>query len=564
MKDIWFFFQLFKPYWLWLSAGTVMALMTSLAAITLLGLSGWFICAAAVAGALAPDGIPAGFNFMQPAAQIRALAIIRTLGRYAERWLTHEATFRVLVEIRCWFFGRLIRLSPGQVSARHSGDLLSRLTQDIDALDAVYLKILLPIIIVLVAALGVIWLTGLISCQLALILTLTVLLAALLSPWIFNRLGRKPAQREVLINQQFKVALLDFLQSMEDIKSYRLVERFKQSLVNQTEQLLEVQYKSQQLTALSSAFVLFLAHATVLLFLYFGVQALADDLTGPQLALLIFTVIALFEWILPVNIAMQMLGKTIESARRVKGMAELSPAVAAPASPETLPMQNDIQIEDVSFRYNDVSPWVLQHLNLAIPASRRIAIMGASGEGKTSILSLLLRYFDPQQGQITLGGKPYRQLDPDQLMTRFSLLSQHSHLLLGSLRDNLRIAKPDADEAQLHQALQQAGLARWLAMLPEGLDTWLGEHGARVSGGEARRITLARVYLKNAPVVLLDEPTEGLDGETEKWVLQQLEVITRGKTVVMVTHKSAGFYWMDNVYQLSEGRLVQHHFYTEG
>jgi ATP-binding cassette subfamily C protein CydC len=553
MNDLWFFLKLFKPYRTWLLAGALMAVITALASISLLGLAGWFICASAVAGALAPDGVAVSFNFMQPAAQIRALAITRTLARYGERWLTHEATFRVLAEIRYWLFARLIKLSPGQLSARHSGDLLSRITQDIDALDAIYLRILVPVAVVIIAVSGSVFLAWQYDSALAAVLLLSVVLTALCLPALFKRLGQKAAEQDVMLNSHFNSLLVDYLQGLDDLKAGRAINRFKQKLQELVTERLNAQQKNQRLSALSAALLLLAANLTVLIFLYIGVR---HPVSGPQLAMLIFVVLALFEWIAPMNHAVQMLGKTTASARRIRTIAEMPPAITVPASAMAIPDGNNVALKNVGFRYASTQPWVLQNLDLSIPAGKKIAIVGASGAGKSTLLHLLLRYFDPDRGAVYFGTADYRQLDPEPLMTRFSLLSQHTHLLLGSVRDNLMIAKPDASEQQLRQAITQAGLKRWLENLPEGLDSWLGEHGARVSGGEARRIALARIYLKDAPIVLLDEPTEGLDDETEQAVLQQLERLCQHKTVVMVTHRHTGLTWMDTVYRLQDGRLV--------
>ena len=554
MKDLFYLLPLFKPWWGRLLGGGVLAVLTALAAIALLGLSGWFICAAAVAGAMAPDGVAVTFNFMQPAAEIRALAIIRTLGRYGERWLTHDATFKVLAEIRYWFFSRLIRLTPGQLSGKHSGDVLSRITVDIDALDAIYLRIILPLAIVVIASALVLTRVYVYSAQLALILALALVVAVGVLPWLFSYLSEKSAQQDVEQNNRLKIALLDYLHGLDDILAYQAGERLKQSILATTKDLLTWQRRNQQFNALSSALLFLVAHLTLFAFLYLGARFVPQTLTGVQLALLIFVVLALFEWILPFNSAMQMLGKTRRSAQRIRHLAEMAPAISTP-NPAPLPDDNSIQLQHIYFRYTDSGPWVLNKLDLFIPSAQKIAIIGQSGAGKTTLLHLLLRYFDPQHGTVSLGGVNYRQIEFDALMTRCAVLSQHSRLLSGSVRDNLRLAKPDARDAELTAALAAAGLGAWLPRLPDGLDSWLGEQGANVSGGEARRIALARVYLKNAAIVLLDEPCEGLDMETERDVLQRLETMMRRKTVIMVTHRTAGLDWMDVVYELKHGVL---------
>jgi ATP-binding cassette subfamily C protein CydC len=214
-----------------------------------------------------------------------------------------------------------------------------------------------------------------------------------------------------------------------------------------------------------------------------------------------------------------------------------------------------LQLIDVSFRYPDQQSWVLKNISLNIPQGRKIAIIGPSGSGKTTFLHLLMRYYDPGQGSVLLAGQDVKQLNADELMTCFGVLSQRSQLFAASIKENLLIAKPDASATELGKAIKAAGLEKFIGYLPEGLDTWVGESGVKVSGGEARRIALARLYLKNAPVLILDEPTEGLDSETERDVFKALADFARDKTVVMVTHREAGLGLVDTVYGMERGVL---------
>jgi ATP-binding cassette subfamily C protein CydC len=209
----------------------------------------------------------------------------------------------------------------------------------------------------------------------------------------------------------------------------------------------------------------------------------------------------------------------------------------------------------VSFRYSDQQDPVLKNISLTIPQGSKIAIVGANGSGKTTLLHLLMRYYDPDQGSVLLAGQNLKQLDADELMSCFGVLSQRSQLFAASIKENLLIAKPDALATELDTAIKAAGLENFICYLPEGLDTWVGESGVKVSGGEARRIALARLYLKNAPVLILDEPTEGLDSETERDVFIALANFAKDKTVVMVTHREAGLNLVDVVYGMERGVL---------
>jgi ATP-binding cassette subfamily C protein CydC len=222
-----------------------------------------------------------------------------------------------------------------------------------------------------------------------------------------------------------------------------------------------------------------------------------------------------------------------------------------------LPGRYDLQLNDVSFRYPEQQNWVLKNISLTIPQGSKIAIVGANGSGKTTLLQILMRYYDPEQGSVLLAGQDFKQLDVDELMTCFGVLSQRSQLFAASIKENLLIAKPNASATELADAIQAAGLEKFISYLPEGLDTWVGESGVKVSGGEARRIALARLYLKNAPVLILDEPTEGLDSDTERDVFKALATFARDKTVVMVTHREAGLGLVDIVYGMEQGVLCK-------
>ncbi|TAN69492.1 MAG: thiol reductant ABC exporter subunit CydC [Methylobacter sp.] len=556
MKDLWFFLKLFKPHSAWLMGGILLSLLTAFAAIALLTLSGWFISASAIAGLIAVDGNTAAFNFMLPAAQIRALAIARTLGRYGERVVTHEATFRVLARIRSWFFGQLIPLVPGRLSAMRSGDLLSRMTADIDALDALYLRLLAPAV---VAAIGVTAVTVFLACY-APVISLTtgfmLMIASIWAPWIFNRLGRAGAEEIVVLAANFRIRQLDMMQGLADLIVNRAYGRFSDKLGQFSDLMINTQRQNNRLSAISSAFTLLLSQLTLLMALVLTAIAFKDGLlSGADSALVVFCVIAAFELVTPLPQAMQMLAKTQKAARRIRQVTEMSPTIRPSNQPLALPGNYDLQLNDVSFRYFEQQDWVLKNISLTILQGGKVGIVGASGSGKTTLLQLIMRCYDPEQGSVLLAGQNIRQLDADELMTCFGVLSQRSQLFAATIKENLLLAKPDATATELNAAVKAAGLEGFIGHLPEGLETWVGESGVKVSGGEARRIALARLYLKNAPVLILDEPTEGLDSDTERDVFKALADFSRDKTVIMVTHRKAGLGLVDVVYGMEQGVL---------
>ena len=556
MKDLWFFLKLFKPHSGWLLSGIILSLLTAFASIALLTLSGWFISASAIAGLVVIDGNAPAFNFMLPAAQIRALAITRTLGRYGERLVTHEATFRVLAGIRSWFFQQLIPLVPGRLSALRSGDLLSRMTADIDALDALYLRLLAPAVVAIIGVTVVTVFLAFYAPVISLATGLMLLIASVLVPWIFNRLGQSGAEHMVVLAANFRIRQVDMMQGFADLIANQAYGRFGHFLEQFSDLMLNTQRQNNRLSAISSAITFLLAQITVLLALVLAAILFKEGLlSGTDLALLVFCVLAAFELVTPLPVALQMLAKTQKAARRIRLVTEMSPTTPQHIQTVALPERYDLQLNEVSFRYPDQQNWVLKNISLAIPQGSKIAIVGVSGSGKTTLLHLLMRYYDPDQGRVLLAEHNIKQLDTDQLMTCFGVLSQRSQLFAASIKQNLLIAKPNALATELDAAIQAAGLEKFISYLPEGLDTWVGESGVKVSGGEARRIALARLYLKNAPVLILDEPTEGLDSDTERDVFNALANFAKDKTVIMVTHREAGLGLVDIVYGMEQGVL---------
>ena len=558
MKDLWFFLKLFKPHSLWLVGGIILSLLTALASIALLTLSGWFISASAIAGLAALDGNALAFNFMLPAAQIRALAITRTLGRYGERLVTHEATFRVLAGIRSWFFQQLIPLVPGRLSVMRSGDLLSRMTADIDALDALYLRLLAPAIVAIIGVTAVTVFLAFYAPIISVATGLMLIFASVFVPWVFNRLGRAGAEEIVVLAANFRIRQIDMIQGLADLKANQAYGRFSGFLEQFSDVMINTQRQNNRLSAISSVLTLLLSQITLILALV--LVALSFDeglLSGSDLALVVFCVIAAFELVMPLPQAIQMLAKTQKAARRIRQVTEMTPTIWQTTQALALPSRYDLQLNDVNFRYADHQDWALKNISLTIPQGSKIAIVGANGSGKTTLLHLLMRYYDPEQGSVLLAGQNIRQFDADELMTCFGVLSQRSQLFASSIKENLLIAKPDASATELDTAIKAAGLEKFISYLPEGLETWVGESGLKVSGGEARRIALARLYLKNAPVLILDEPTEGLDSETERDVFKALADFTRDKTVVMVTHREAGLGLVDVVYGMERGVLCK-------
>ena len=455
MKDLLPIIKLLTPYKFWLIAGLLIALITALAAASLLTLSGWFITSSAIAGILAPDGAAIAFNFVQPAAEIRALAITRTFGRYAERLITHEATFRILTEIRCWFFAKLIPLAPGRLGMKRSADILTGITHDIDTLDALYLRLILPVFIAIIGGGLIIFFIASYSIKISLLALILLLITAIFIPWLFYKPCQHGVNKIVEQTAKFKVLQIEILQGIAELSVFGAYPRFKKKILDVSETMLETQAVNNKLSALSSAIALLLSQIIALATLVIGsVLFQQGHISAAVLVMLFFCVLAVYELVSPLSSSIQILTKTRTAMKRIFHITQLTPTITDPISPKTISVAGDIKINNLSFRYSEQSDWVLKNINLTIPQGSKIAIVGMSGAGKTTLLHMLMRFYDPQQGNITYSGVDYRLVTIDELNKHISLLSQHTQLFAATIKENLLIAAPSASDTELTQAIK--------------------------------------------------------------------------------------------------------------
>jgi len=543
--------RLYRPYTGWLLLGTLLALIALLANVGLLALSGWFITSMALAGVAGVS-----MNYFTPAAVIRGLAIARTAGRYGERIVTHEATFRLIAGLRVWFYERIEPLAPAALQARRSGEVLSRLQKDIDRLDAVYLRIALPIIVAVIAAVLFTLFMAMHSPLLALVNLGFLLLGGLVLPlWINHRSGA-PGRAQVQLAGEVRTQSIDGVQGMAELLAYGADLSHQQQL-----QQLDRQWRMQQdaLNRVQSGALAgqaLLSHLAVWTVLLLAIpMVLAAQLPPANLAMLALFTLAGFEAIAPLPAALGVLAETGEAARRLFELADTPALVSEPASAQLPPEQPDIRFDNVSLSYPGQQGKALKHIDLHLAPGSHTLVLGSSGAGKSSLINLLLRFNDPTGGRILVGDQELSQLSGEQWRSRIAVIAQHTQLIAGSIRDNLLLARPDASDSELASACERAHIRQFIESLPQGYDTWLGETGVKVSGGQARRIAIARALLKQAPVLLLDEPTEGLDRTTEKQVMESLQSLMRERTVLLITHRPIELGHIDQTITLDHGRI---------
>ncbi|NBB83092.1 MAG: thiol reductant ABC exporter subunit CydC, partial [Alphaproteobacteria bacterium] len=554
MSTLWPFFRLFARHRGWLGLGALLALVTVVMSIGLMTVAGWFIAASAVAGLTLASAL--AFDIFRPGAGIRFFAAGRVVSRYLERLATHQATFKVLADLRVWFFEKAIPLAPARLGGFRGGDLLNRITADIDALDNLYLRVLTPSAVALLAAVAVTVFLGLFSPAVAAAAFALMLVAGVVLPAAAQRAGQRAGAAIPDSLAAVRARVVDGVQGLPDLLVYGEVETQRRALAGETAALIARQRRMAAIGAVSTAASGLAANLAVWAVLVVGLGAVAaGEIAGPLLAMMVLAVMAAFEAFAPLPVAWQHLGRTIAAARRLTEVAEAEPAVVDPPSPTPMPEGTGLAVRDLTFRYAPDGPVVLDGVSFDLAAGERLAVLGPSGAGKSSLAQVILRLYDYDGGSIRLDGVELRDLPQARVRRRIGYLSQRSQLFIGTIRDNLLYGDPSADDRALWAALEAAALADFVAGLPEGLDTPLGEGGVGLSGGQARRLALARVYLKDAPILILDEPTEGLDAATEAEVWRALERLMVGRSVLAITHRPQGLNDMDRLLVIERGRI---------
>ena len=554
------FLRLFKFAKLPLFLGLVLMITGLASSIGLLTTSGWFLAATAIAG------LGTLFNFFYPSASVRGLAIGRTLFRYFEKLVTHDATFRILAKLRVQVFEKIIPLSPGVLNRYRNSDLLNRLVSDVDTLDSLYLRLIAPFITAIFVILAMCIGLSFVNVPLALGLGVSLLLLVLVIPTVFYQLGKKFGDKLVYSRALYRTQFLEFIQAQAELLLFNAEDKLKDNMAKTEANWQADQQKEANLSGFSTALSLFLNGLIIAAMLWFSSQAEFgnDEYRMAFIALFTFAALASFEILMPLGSAFLHIGQVIASAERVTDIIEQQPLVTFNGKAEF--DQNAttlIETKDLSFTYPERQNRALENLNLTIQKGKKVAILGKTGSGKSTLLQLLVRNYDANQGQLFLAGKPIADYAEDTLRSQFCFLTQRVHVFSDTLRQNLQFASAvNISDEKMIEVLNQVGLGKLLEQ-EQGLDIWLGDGGRPLSGGEQRRLGLARILLNDAPILLLDEPTEGLDRETERQILRLILAHAENKTLIMVTHRLTAIEQFDELCVIDEAKLIEKGTYAE-
>ncbi|GHC76354.1 ABC transporter [Streptomyces flavofungini] len=526
-------------------------------AVGLMATSGWLISRASEE--------PPVMYLMIAVTATRAFGIGRACFRYAERLVSHDAVLRMLADTRVAVFRRLERLAPAGLRTTRRGDLLSRLVADVDALQDYWLRWLLPAGAAAVVSLGAVGFTAWLLPEAGAVLAVGLLAAGVGVPLVTGAVARRAERKLAPARGVLATRVADLLTGTAELTVAGALRRRTDRAKEADAELTRIASRTATATALGDGLTALATGLTAAATALVGVQGLHDGrLSGVALAVVVLTPLAAFEAVLGLPLAVQYRQRVRKSAERVHEVLDAPEPVqdpAVPAEPPRTPFP--LRLDALRARHDGQERDALADVSLTLERGRRVAVVGPSGSGKTTLAQVLLRFLGTSEGTYTLGGTDATALDGDTVRRFVGLCAQDAHVFDSSVRENLLLARKDASDDELYAALGRARLDGWVAALPDGLDTLVGEHGARLSGGQRQRLALARALLADFPVLVLDEPAEHLDLPTADALTADLLAATEGRTTLLITHRLAGLDAVDEVLVLDEGRVAQRGAYAE-
>lgn len=526
-------------------------------AVGLMATSGWLISRASQQ--------PPVMYLMVAVTATRAFGIGRAVFRYTERLVSHDAVLRMLADTRVAVYRRLERLAPAGLRTTRRGDLLSRLVADVDAVQDYWLRWLLPVGAAVLVSAGSVGFTAWLLPEAGAVLAVGLLAAGAGVPLVTGAVARRAERRLAPARGVLATRVADLLTGTAELTVAGALPARTAETRRADSVLTRIASRAATATALGDGLTALVSGLTVAAAALVGAQAVTTGrLSGVAMAVVVLTPLAAFEAVLGLPLAVQHRQRVRKSAERVYEVLDAPDPVREPENPAQAPASAfPLVLKELGARHTGQDRDALAGLDLTLEQGRRVAVVGSSGAGKTTLAQVLLRFLDAGTGSYTLGGVDAYEMDGDAVRRLVGLCAQDAHLFDSSVRENLLLARKDATEAELRDALGRARLLDWADGLPEGLDTLIGEHGARLSGGQRQRLALARALLADFPVLVLDEPAEHLDLPTADALTADLVAATEGRTTLLITHRLAGLEAVDEVIVLAEGRVAQRGPYAE-
>jgi len=546
----WRLLRLAAPFSGWMALAVGLGAATVASGVGLMATSAYLISAAALHPSVADLSVAI--------VGVRFFGLARGGFRYLERYVSHSVNFRLLARLRVWFYQAVEPLAPARLMHFHSGDLLSRAVADIETLQDFYVRVIAPPAVALLIGLGMAAAWWAFHPALAALELLVFAAAGLGLPLLIRALARRPGSRQIAVRAELHAALVDDIQGLADLVANGQEGRALAQLDASAAEFGRLQRQMAWVSGAQSGLSSLLVNLGLWATLAVGVALVAAGrLDGQYLAVIALATLASLEAVLPLPLAAQSLEATLAAARRLFAVADAAPAVTDPPAPAPPPEARRLEVRRLSFAYDPADRPALTDISFELAPGQRLAVVGPSGAGKSTLSNLLLRFWDCPPGQIWLDGRDVRDYAQADVRRQVAVVSQHTHLFNATLAENLRLARPGADQATLVQAAGQAQLHAFIQSLPDRYDTWIGERGLRLSAGQRQRLAVARALLSEAPWLLLDEPTANLDPLTERDLLRAVLPATGGRALLLITHRLVALDTFDEILVLDRGRIVQ-------
>ncbi len=555
------------PFKWWMALSVLLGSATIGSSVGLMATSAFIIASAALHPSIAVLAVPI--------VGVRFFGIARGVFRYLERLVAHQVNFRLLARLRVWFYDAIEPLAPARLMQYRSGDLLSRVVGDIETLQNFFVRVIAPpLVAVLIASLMAIFLWGY-APTLAIVVLGFMALAGVVAPLTAQRMGRSLGWRIIAVRSDLNVHLIDSIQGLSDVLAFGQERAQSDQVGALSRQIVGLQARMASISGLHNAVGSLLANLAMWAALAIAIPLVASArLDGVHLSVIALATLSSFEGVLALPQAFQYLEGNLEAARRLFEIVDSQPVGMGITAKTQRHQENSVSlglggeqtperasfsivVENLSFRYAPDEPLALDGVSLDLRPGGRVAIVGPSGAGKSTLINLLLRFWDYSDGCIMLAGRDLHDYDPEDVRGQFGVVSQRTHLFNASVRENLLLARPDASEDEMIDAARRAQIHDFIQSLPQGYDTPIGERGLRLSGGERQRLAIARALLKDAPILVLDEPTANLDAVTEREILRTIHGLTANRSTLIITHRLVGLEDVDEIVVMRSGRVVE-------
>ncbi len=550
MKNFWRLLRLSYEYRRWMVLAAFTGFLTIGSSIGLLMTSAYIITKAALH--------PSVGELQVAIVGVRFFGIARGIFRYAERLISHNITFKLLAKFRVWFYKSIEPLAPAGLSNFRSGDLLARMVSDVESLEHVYIRVIFPpFVAILITAL--MWtLFGIFNVMFSVIITLALAVAGVAVPVFTAKINKVIGERFIEVRSKLKTLSVDLAHGLTELIVYGKEKEFSNEINSLNKEYNKLQFRMSFIDGLNEGLILFVLNLTIIGIMLVGIpQINIGALSGIDLAVMIVGAMASFEAVLPIPTMAQHFESSMRAANRIFEITDKTPSVLNSENPVVNVKSYDLEFKNVSFSYSEGNDSALRNVSFSLPKKKKIAIVGASGSGKSTLLNLTARFYDVTKGAILLGETDIKRIDIEVLRRQFSHVSQSTHIFAGTVEDNLRVGKPEATTEEMTTALIKANVYDTFFEKHNGLKTWLGEGGSKISGGERQRLAIARAILKDAPILVYDEPTANLDSENEQKIIKTILNISEEKSLLFITHRLVSLSEFDEILVMKKGEIVE-------